>query len=159
MDVRDPDAGQAAHHLPDPCQAKTARELAQAALPAIQQHAASLEAVDIDAGDIAVLGWQGRPCAQKHHLHLPPPCLHALTHLVACMPLQRHKLAAARKTCMPLQRHTPALRTQGTATAPLFHICMQQSVTVRNILFCNDGHKLSELSLQSCRCKHKTHCH
>lgn len=57
--VRDPDARKPAYNLFDFGSPEAAGELAQGALPAVQQHAAPLEAVDIDGGDIAILRGHG----------------------------------------------------------------------------------------------------
>lgn len=75
-----PHASQATHHLPHSSVPEAAGELAQGALPTVQQQAPSGEAVDIDGGDIAVLGGHGSPRAQEYHLHLLRPSLPAGTH-------------------------------------------------------------------------------
>lgn len=81
MYVRDPHTSKPAHDLLDLGQAKAASELAEGALPAVQQHAPAMEAVDVDGGDIAILGGHGSPRAQEHHLQLLFSCLWACTAL------------------------------------------------------------------------------
>lgn len=78
--VRHPHASQATHHLPHSSVPEAAGELAQGALPTVQQQAPPGEAVNVDGGDVAVLGGHGGPRAQEHHLHLLRPSLPARTH-------------------------------------------------------------------------------
>ena len=75
MYVRDPNTCQATHNVLDLGKAVAAGELAQSALPAIQQHAPPPEAIDVDGGDVAVLGGHCSPCAQKDNLQLFFICL------------------------------------------------------------------------------------
>lgn len=49
-----------------------ALQLAQRVLAAVQQQASPVEAVEVDGGDVAELGGNGRNSAQEHHLQLVP---------------------------------------------------------------------------------------
>ena len=79
--VRDPDTGKPAYNLFDLSRPKAAGELAEGALAAVQQHAPSLESIDVDGGHVAILGGHSSSCAQEHHLQLFFSCLLAHTGL------------------------------------------------------------------------------
>lgn len=49
-----------------------ALQLAQRVLATVQQQASPVEAVEVDGGDVAELGGNGRNSAQEHHLQLVP---------------------------------------------------------------------------------------
>jgi len=69
MDVGDPDAVQPLDHLLRAVPV-LALELAVGALPAVHHHAPAREEVKVDAGNIAVLGGDGRARAQEDQLQV-----------------------------------------------------------------------------------------